>query len=556
MANLRVITNNQADQAALTAVPNLVDTTPVENLQSYSRAKVIRTNSRASGPLDLPAGYSAACMEISADNKYLFIYDQITNTIYRYSTNYGEGISQATIDAGQSLSLIGIALAGRAIRIDPTGTQLIILDSADTFRYVTLATAWDLTSANYPGTGDFVMGVEMGACFAFAFSSSGHRIFAADQGVPGQILQYNLGTNYLPSSMSYSGNSITVGTDGIYPNMIDVTSDGTTIYASQAGARKVNQYTMNTAWDLSTATYTNKQFIYSGILTSNELSLTLSNNDERNWYMIDLAFDKIHHHSMSLEKDISTSTYVENPGTQEIRGLQLPVISVNAIVLGRHNFPSGTTLRIYLYEGQTWDSFDLLYDSGILTVTDTDAGSAAVGWGDFLWGTIAWGQDYLSDEFAPSRNYVHWITTGAISNVGCWKIVLDVPTTTELEVGRLFLGQYIEPTYNLSLDHKLSWEEHTTQYRTEGGTLRSDIATPVRKIEFELGTIHASDRPELQSGLRYVGMRKDFYISLFPEDTNQDRITDYSGIMKLTKVPVMQEFAPLYYKSKYVMEEV
>ena len=65
-----------------------------------------------------------------------------------------------------------------------------------------------------------------------------------------------------------------------------------------------------------------------------------------------------------------------------------------------------------------------------------------------------------------------------------------------------------------------------------------------------------TDRTTIQNALRKVGLRKDFFISLFPEDVDNEKIVDYSGIVKLTKVPRYTEYAPKYYKSKYIMEEV
>jgi len=86
--------------------------------------------------------------------------------------------------------------------------------------------------------------------------------------------------------------------------------------------------------------------------------------------------------------------------------------------------------------------------------------------------------------------------------------------------------------------------------------LRSDNSIPYRKFEFNIGTITEADRILLQHELRNAGLRRDLFISLFPEDVSLEKKSDYSGIVKMTKVPKFTEFAQNYYKAKYIMEEV
>lgn len=262
---------------------------------------------------------------------------------------------------------------------------------------------------------------------------------------------------------------------------------------------------------------------------------------------------------------------------------------ISAVVLGRHNFTPGVKLRIQMYSDV--DGTFLVHDSQELEVTTGQSGGELIGWGDFLWGTITWGQSTeVGGEFTPEPNYVYWVpasrqealpllafagwtgsqdcggpagvtppttveTTGVVPAVQVIKITI-YNTTQETEIGRVIIGAYVEPTYNLSYGHAISWEEPTKQYRTDAGTLRSDIGVPIRKLKFDLGTINAVDRTTISQVMRTVGKRRDFYLSLFPEDTDEDKKEEYSGIVKLTKIPSISEFAPLYYKSKYEMEEV
>lgn len=284
-----------------------------------------------------------------------------------------------------------------------------------------------------------------------------------------------------------------------------------------------------------------------------------------------------------------TRTNVTAPAQQSISIDLVPVQTISAIVLGRHNFPLGMTLTFNLYDV----SDVLLYSSGLQTITADEVGERNIPWDAYLWDTAASNIQDVSEEFDPKANYVFWVeeepvvgsvlfesvtaidlletTTGeplfesggvynpgfvGIDNVSSIEILLDVPTGKQLEIGRLMVGEYISPVYNVTFNHSIEWKETSKQYRTEASTLRSDIGSPVRKINFSLELINDVDRTELQAGLRYVGLRRDFYISIFPTSISPDKQRDYSGIMKLTSEPIMSEYANLFYKSRYVMEEV
>lgn len=82
------------------------------------------------------------------------------------------------------------------------------------------------------------------------------------------------------------------------------------------------------------------------------------------------------------------------------------------------------------------------------------------------------------------------------------------------------------------------------------------MAEPFKKFEFDIKTISEADRIILQHAFTNVGMRKDFYVSSFPESCSVDKQEDYSAIVKLTKTPKVTEFQHNWYRSKYIMEEV
>lgn len=286
-----------------------------------------------------------------------------------------------------------------------------------------------------------------------------------------------------------------------------------------------------------------------------------------------------------------------------INGELTTAVDISAMVLARHNFSNTITYRLQLWDGALQTGTE--YDTGYIEVTATEAATALYQWGQFTWGSIPWGADEKDTDKRQFYDLVWWKTDSAVTNVLSYSIKLLVegaspagnpfycnditiytdgeyddngtpaiitcnmttldaggtgdpvePGIAYFEIGRVYLGEYIEPSYNISLNHAISWPENTSQYRANSGTLRSDIVTSNRAFEFDLKTIPEVDKEPLHKKLITKGLREDFYISMFPEDTSEDKIIDYSGLVKFTQVPKYTEFISGYYKSKYIMEEI
>jgi hypothetical protein len=212
-------------------------------------------------------------------------------------------------------------------------------------------------------------------------------------------------------------------------------------------------------------------------------------------------------------------------------------LTVSGVILGRVNFSTDVTYRIKMYGGA-----GILHDSGDLTTADiANFGTTGT---ETATNIAYWIDANNTVDQAPVEN-INYITIDISGASGI----------TYYEIGRLIIGEYIEPTYNLSYGHGLSWEEDTKQYRTISGTLRSDVALPYRQLSFDIGTIKESDRQLLQDGMKLVGLRKDFFVSIFPWDDTQKKLEDYAFIGKFIRIPQFSEIQHNYYKTKCIIEE-
>jgi len=217
---------------------------------------------------------------------------------------------------------------------------------------------------------------------------------------------------------------------------------------------------------------------------------------------------------------------------------------ISGVSLARNNFSTDATYRVILYSGENRTGL-VLYDSGFVNAV------LRIGWGVFEWGAQSWGA-------AQSSGYSQ-ITALWLSPVLARSFEIQVSDAGNeagyIEIGRLFIGFAISPQFNLSFSHALEVVEDTKQYRTDGGTLRSEISLPYRSVNFSLPIITETDRQRLMTAFTKTGLRKDVLLSVFPDQNNAKEI-DYTMVCKFTKIPKYVEIAPNYYKADFEFEEV
>lgn len=146
--------------------------------------------------------------------------------------------------SSQTTSLFGLFFS-------PDGTNLYVLDySVHTIYQYSLVPAWDINSAVYITS--CVLGTSQPHDLYISpdgtqlYVSSGGNIFYCDQ--------YSLSTAWDISTASFI-HSYYNTTYGKQPYGIFLSSDGTKIYSVTHGDSYVNQYSLSTPWDVTTAAY-------------------------------------------------------------------------------------------------------------------------------------------------------------------------------------------------------------------------------------------------------------------------------------------------------------
>ena len=205
----------------------------------------------------------------------------------------------------QSFSVASQSSLPEEVRFKPDGTKFYILGGTNDAVYqYALSTAWDVSTASYENK-SFSVQTQEATPQGLAINADGTSFYVCGQSK--QIYQYDLTSAYDLSTASYANKSFNL--IGQFPSSVPwglhFDSTGTKLYViSSAASGPIFQYTLSSAFDISTASYANKT-VNAGL--NNTTSLTMT-PDGVTLYVLDYGTG-IYKYTLSVADDISTATY-------------------------------------------------------------------------------------------------------------------------------------------------------------------------------------------------------------------------------------------------------
>ena len=148
-----------------------------------------------------------------------------------------------------------VDLSAEAITLSTDGTKMYVLGLVDDKVYqYTLATAFDLSTASYDNISVSVAAQDLN-CRDIGFSADGTKMYAISNN--SVLFQYTLTTAFDLSTASYSGISFSTASEDGSMRSFDFSPDGTKMLAFGKINKKVFRYNLSTAFNISTASYAN-----------------------------------------------------------------------------------------------------------------------------------------------------------------------------------------------------------------------------------------------------------------------------------------------------------
>ncbi len=189
--------------------------------------------------------------------------------------------------------------------ISPVGTKMYVLGfSLNTVYQYTLATPDLISSASYDSASISVAAQESSPS-GLQFSSDGTKMYVVGT-ANDTVYQYNLGTAWDLSTASYSSVSFSIAAQETSPNGLQFSSDGTKMYVVGTANDTVYQYTLSSAWDLSTASYASVSFSVAA-QEANPFDFTIS-HDGKKMYVVG-ANNTIYQYTLGTANTVSSASY-------------------------------------------------------------------------------------------------------------------------------------------------------------------------------------------------------------------------------------------------------
>jgi len=202
----------------------------------------------------------------------------------------------------------GSAIQPRGAFVHPDGTYYFWADpSTDKVYRSEMSTAYDITSIS--GTPQTLsVSTQEGAASDVFLGDSGTKLYITGT-ISDKVHQYNLSTAYDLTTASFS-QSITTKPTGFNestPWSLHFKSDGTKMYVVGGSTDSVGEWDLTTAWDISTATFS-QSFSFTSQSTAVD-AFTMS-ADGTKMYHGDGYNGTIYRYSLSTAWDVSTASYV------------------------------------------------------------------------------------------------------------------------------------------------------------------------------------------------------------------------------------------------------
>ena len=220
---------------------------------------------------------------------------------------YSYDITAASYDS-KSYNVSSQASVPRSAILSTDGTKMYVLDYNGIIYQYSLSTAYDVSTASYDSVSLNISGVEANAQ-NIIISPDGLNLyfvgFANDR-----LYQYTMSTAFDLSTASSASKSLSFSSQDGIPYGVAFNNDGTKLFMVGGINDYAYQYSLSTAYDVSTGSYDSISFD----LTSQEGSPydVAFNADGTSMFVVGSEQDTVFEYTLSTGFDLSTASYSNN----------------------------------------------------------------------------------------------------------------------------------------------------------------------------------------------------------------------------------------------------
>jgi len=247
--------------------------------------------------------------------------DEIRDGVVSDSTRFPGGfIDQQITEAGAAVQIVGQFQVNNVtffqsldtspqdnspegLVFKPDGSQLYIVGNGNRNVYqYSLSTAYDISTTSFVRS--FDVGPQDNSPLGIALKPDGSQLYVIGRSNK-NVYQYGLSTAFDISTASFV-RSFDVSSQDVFPQGLTFKPDGSQLYVAGNSNTSVYQYSLSTAFDISTASFVRS--FDTGSQDSSLLGLAFK-PDGSKMYVVGGNNDNVYQYSLSTAYDISTASF-------------------------------------------------------------------------------------------------------------------------------------------------------------------------------------------------------------------------------------------------------
>jgi hypothetical protein len=216
------------------------------------------------------------------------------------------GFDVSTASFVDSFSVAAQETNPTGIAFNTDGTKMFIVGSSgDDVNEYTLSTRFDVSTASFVDS--FSVAAQEESPYGIAFNTDGTKMFIV--GSSGDdVNEYTLSTGFDVSTASFV-DSFSVSSQETDPLGIAFNTDGTKMFIVGFNGQDVNEYTLSTGFDVSTASFVDNFSVSAQDTNPRGIAF---NTDGTKMFIVGNTGDDVNEYTLSTGFDVSTASFVDS----------------------------------------------------------------------------------------------------------------------------------------------------------------------------------------------------------------------------------------------------
>jgi len=241
----------------------------------------------------------------SSDGTKMFVVGDNGDAVYEYTLSTGFDIS-STVTFVDSFSVAGQDSSPTGVAFSSDGTKMFVVSfSGDDVNEYILSSAFDVSTASFVDS--FSVAAQETNSNGLTFSSDGMKMFVVGQSGD-DVNEYTLTTPFTLFHTTFV-DSFSIAAQENSPGGVAFSSDGTKMFVIGQVGQDVNEYTLSSAFDVSTASFVDSFSIAAQEI--NPLGLAFS-SDGTKMFVAGNVGDDVNEYTLSSAFDVSTASFVDS----------------------------------------------------------------------------------------------------------------------------------------------------------------------------------------------------------------------------------------------------